>query len=96
MKKLNLWYGLSLRIIALFVTAMVVSFSPELFRGFFGDTMYVADKFGYMPHSYDWVDNKYDWGYRHVLYFLMCIALFIVQAVRLFMWIDKYKSEFKP
>jgi hypothetical protein len=92
--KLNPWYGLSLRIIALFFVAMIVSYSPELFRGFLGDTPIVADgcgiKFGGM------IDADWDWGYRHRLYFLMCIALFIVQAWRLFMWIDKNKNEFKP
>jgi hypothetical protein len=93
--KLNRWYALSLRVIVLFVTAMLVSFSPELLRGFFGDELYVADKYGYMPHTYDWVDEKWDWGFRHKLYFCMCICLFIVQAVRLFVWVDKNIEGFK-
>ena len=92
--KLNLWYGLSLRVIALFVTAMIVSFSPELLRGFFGDAMYVADKWGDIPH--DMMDKQYAWGYRHYLYYIMCLALFIIQAIRLGMWVDKHKDEFKP
>ena len=50
-----LWYGLSLRIIALFITAMIVSFSPELFRDIFGDALY--------PDP----DNKYEYGEDYAL-----------------------------
>lgn len=92
--KLNLWYGLSLRVIALFLTAMIVSFSPELFRDFFGDEMYIPDRYGYIS-SHDFIDDKWNWGYRHYLYFIMCLCLFIIQAVRLFMWIDDNKNDFK-
>jgi hypothetical protein len=91
--KLNLWYGTSLRIIALFVTAMLVSFSPELFRGFFGDSIYPDPNYKY---GHGFIDQKWDWGYRHYLYFIMCVFLFIVQACRLVKWIDENKNEFKP
>jgi len=87
MPHISIWYKLSLRIIALFFTAMIVSFSPELLRGFFGDT----------PSSsgYGMIDENWNWGFRHTLYFLMCICLFFVQAIRLAMWIDENKKEFK-
>ncbi len=95
--KINLWYGLSFRIILLFVTAMLVSFSPELFRGFFGDELYPPDDGHYLRgRDNSWIDDKWDWGYRHFLYFFMCIFLFIVQAVRLIMWIYENKDDFKP
>jgi len=35
------WEWLSLRIITLFALAMLISFTPELLRGFFGDELYV-------------------------------------------------------
>lgn len=95
MGKLNLWYGLSLRIIALFVTAIIVSFSPELLRDFFGDVQYVPNEWGHV-FSGGIIDEKWDWGYRHFLYFYMCLCLFIVQAVRLVKWINKNEKEFKP
>lgn len=93
--KLNLWYGLSLRIIALFVTAIIVSYTPELFslRDIFGDKPYPDDG---RYHRTGFIDEEWNWGYRHYLYFLMCLCLFIVQAVRLGMWIDKNKDDFKP
>jgi hypothetical protein len=93
--KINVWYGLSLRVIALFVTAMIVSFSPELFRGLFGDTLIIENEYG---HKYGggMIDTDWDWGYRHYLYFIMCFALFAIQAVRLGKWIDKYGKDFKP
>lgn len=91
--KLNLWYGLSLRIIALFVTAIIVSYTPELFRDIFGDKPYPEDG---RYHRTGFIDEEWNWGYRHYLYFLMCLCLFIVQAVRLGMWIDKNKDDFKP
>jgi hypothetical protein len=90
--KINLWYGLSLRVIALFVTAMITSFSPELFRDLFGDVLYNPDK----TYGRGWIDDKWDWGFRHYLYFWMCFILFVIQAVRLCMWIDKNKNDFKP
>jgi hypothetical protein len=93
--KLNLWYGLSLRIIALFVTAIIVSYTPELFslRDIFGDKPYPDDG---RYHRTGFIDEEWNWGYRHYLYFLMCLCLFIVQSVRLGMWIDKNKDDFKP
>lgn len=91
---LNVWYGTSLRIIGLFATAMLVSFTPELFRGFFGDEAYPADDRRSYGHGF--IDQNWDWGYRHYLYFLMCFCLFVVQACRLIKWIDKNKENFKP
>jgi hypothetical protein len=92
--KINKWYALSLRVIGLFVTAMIVSFSPELLRDFFADELYKVDSSGYNWH-HSLVDDDWSWGYRHYLYFFMCLALFIIQAVRLFKWIEKYSDEFK-
>lgn len=91
--KINKWYGLSIRVIALFVTAMIVSFSPTFFRSFFDDYLYTPDDSSY---SRGFFDKEWHWGYRHYLYFWMCVILFIIQAVRLGMWVDKNAKEFKP
>ncbi len=90
----NKWYGLSIRVIALFATAMLVSYSPMFLRGFFEDTPNLPDQFGRV-----WgkgiMDGNWDWGYRHYLYFYMCVVLFFIQGVRICKWIEKNRSEFK-
>lgn len=91
--KLNAWNGLSLRIIALFATAMLVSYSPALLRGFFDDTFIQLDSFGYRLGT-GFIDKEYNWGYRHYLYFYMCVALFVVQASRLYKWVRKNEDDF--
>lgn len=93
--KLNKWYGLSLRVVALFATAMLVSFSPDYLRGFFCDIQLLPDKWGYIS-THGMIDEYWDWGYRHFLYFYMCLILFFIQAARLIMWVHEYKDEFKP
>ena len=94
--KLNSWNGLSLRIIALFSTAMLMSYSPDLFRGWlFEDTYIEPDRLGYRFGG-GIIDEKWDWGYRHYIYFYMCLFLFLVQAARLFKWINKKENKFEP
>lgn len=88
--KMTDWTVLSLQVIGLFVTAMLVSFSPELLRGFFGDVLYNTDKYSY---HHDWVDDKYDWGFRHYLYFYMCLVLFGIQAAKIIKWCIKVSDK---
>lgn len=71
---LNKWHGLSLRVIALFFIAMLVSFTPEYFRDFFGDKLLQPDKYGYYTHSL--FDETYRWGVRHYFYFWMCVCAY--------------------
>lgn len=91
MKKLKItdWEILSLRVIGLFITAMLISYSPQLLRGFFEDKLYTED--GRWHH--DWIDGKYDWGFRHYLYFWMCFILFIIQAVKIVKWIIRTSEK---
>lgn len=85
--KITDWEKLSIRVILLFVTAMLVSFSPEFLRGFFGDEMYKDD------YTRGMVDGHYSWGFRHTLYFWMCIVLFAIQAVKICKWITERSTE---
>lgn len=83
MKKINI---ISLRVIALFVIAMLVSFIPELIPDFFGDwncngCTYGGDYRNHMPQTH--------WGYRHWLFFTMGVSLFIIQIVDIINYIDK-------
>jgi len=89
----NDWNGLSLRIIALFATAMLISYSPDYLRTFFADSLYPADQ-GHYGRGF--IDCDWSWGYRHHLYFFMCLALFFVQTARLFKWCDDSNRDFKP
>lgn len=89
----NDWNGLSLRIIALFATAMLVSYSPDYLRDFFEDQHYSTNQSQY---GRGFFDCSWSWGYRHYLYWWMCVALFVTQAVRLFTWIIDNKREWKP
>lgn len=87
------WMKLSLRIILLFATAMLVSFSPEYLRLFFGDVSIQPTEFG----SYfggGMIDQHWNWGFRHYLYFYMCISLFFVQVIRIFTWIQTNNNKF--
>jgi hypothetical protein len=87
------WTKLSLRIIALFATAMLVSYSPDYLRDFFGDETIPQDKYSY---NHGFMDGKWNWGYRHYLYFWMCVALFFTQAARLFTWVGHKNRNFEP
>ncbi len=86
--KLSAWNNLSIRIIGLFITAMMVSFSPMFLRGFFGDTQHTDN------YHMGLIDDSWYWGFRHTLYFLMCISLFIIQAVKICVWVDKNINKF--
>lgn len=91
MKKINI---ISLRVIALFAIAMLVSFIPELVPDFFGDWMCkgreciapVKDGFigSYLGCDYAALPEHNPtnhWGYRHWLFFAMGVSLFIIQIV---------------
>lgn len=93
--KIKSWNGLSIRIIALFATAMLVSYSPTLLRDFFGDTINKPDELGYRWHK-GLMDEEWDWGYRHYLYFWMCVCLFFVQVARLWKWVESSDRDFTP
>jgi hypothetical protein len=102
MKKIHI---ISLRVIALFVIAMLVSFIPEYLHDFFGDWTCKGSGVGkYFPAD----DNNYahtvyngcmyggeshtsetHWGYRHWLFFMMGVILFFIQAFDIINYVDK-------
>lgn len=93
-KKLKItdWEVLSIRVILLFVTAMLISYSPQFLRGFFEDMPYEIDKWGYQK-TRGIIDDHWDWGFRHYLYFYMCLILFGIQAVRIIKWVNKTSDK---
>lgn len=70
---------------------MLVSFSPDHLRDFFGDRLYDAKDY----HHSGILDSDYEWGFRHILYFAMCLILFFIQAVRIVQWCIKNDDKFE-
>lgn len=95
--KLSKTTKISIRIVALFITAMLMSFIPDLFPDFFGDwtcigttgfnretVAYTGCVHGGYSHS-----PEVHWGYRHFLYFFMGLSLAMVQVVDIVNFISK-------
>jgi hypothetical protein len=91
MNKSN-YYIFSINIIVLFFISILASFIPEYFSGFFGDyhcngaAYEIAPNGLYIRHGCD-VSGLHNptkhWGYRHYLWSLMGIVLFVAQVVRI-------------
>ena len=89
---------ISIRIIAIFICAIFFSLIPDEFPSFFGDIhcngrdymgmQYVSQYTGCNYGQYSHGDTNH-WGYRHWLFFLMGISLFVVQVVSIVYFIDK-------
>lgn len=96
----------SLRIIALFTVAIFISKIPELYPNFFGDwycqgkELIRYDKNDWPIYSgcdmhEGWHSSKWHWGYQHYLFFLMGLALSIIQIIDIFKLINK-DNETQP
>ena len=85
--KITDWEKLSGKVIVLFLIAMLMSYSPGLLRGFFDDNLYPAN------NTHGIMDDKWEWGFRHYLYFFMNVALFVIQVVRIFKWVFKREED---
>lgn len=95
---------LSLYIVALFGVWIMMSFIPDYFHGFFGDwfcqgsKLVGRDALGYA--NYEGCDESlyehnptWHWGWRHWLWQIMGIILFIVQAFRIGAFIAKSMNK---
>lgn len=60
---------------------MFVSFIPDYLHGFFGDEYCKVPNHWYAGGMHD--TPTWHWGYRHWLFIIMGIALFIVQVINL-------------
>ena len=78
---------LSLQIILVFVVMMFSSYIPDLFPKFFGDYQCIAKHYTEMGICYG---DHYHWGWRHILFLCMGIALFFVQVIRIISFCDKH------
>jgi hypothetical protein len=75
--KLSSWEHLSIRIIMLFVVAMIVSFIPEIsvMRSFFGDTYCAISNHSYSYAGDVHTEPTWHWGWRHWLFLFMGVHL---------------------
>jgi hypothetical protein len=81
---------LSIRVMAMFSIAILISFIPEYFRDFFGDWK-CAGSGNYILGTYRYEgcnsglkgihEATWHWGYRHFLFFVMGVVLFIIQMI---------------
>lgn len=99
--KLDKFQQLSVRVVLLFTVAIFSTFIPDYFHSFFGDELCKGQYFDYASnHSIgclkgDWGlhDPTWHWGYRHWLYFFMCIILFIINVGSIIDVLQKEKKS---
>lgn len=94
--------NLSLQVIFIFAVIILTSFIPDLYPNFFGDTycggkVYISNS-SYSGRWFGCLDNggehnpTWHWGYRHIMWCLMGVCLFIVQGVRFGFFISEAKK----
>jgi len=80
---------ISLKVILLFTIAIFSTFIGDYFHSFLGDWkcegsgQRIIDTYIYQKCNYagcEYHEPTWHWGYRHWLYFTMCLTLFIIQV----------------
>lgn len=85
---------ISIRVIAIFIIAITLSFVPDLLPNFFGDwfcqghTTQTNTDCQYGAY-YDSHNPEWHWGYRHWLWLFMGISLFIIQVIDIITFLEK-------
>ncbi len=82
---------LSIQISIVFIFLILGSFITDQFHSFLGDTL--KDSLGFTSHGLEKKGEYWDWGWRHQLLCCMGVCLFIVQAIRIWVSIDKHFSK---
>lgn len=90
--KNSIFMILSLRVVLLFIVAIFSTFIGDSLSTFLGD--WNCDILGTCHSGYEkeYITHVH-WGYRHWLYFTMCIILFIIQVVSIVDFYEKYKKQ---
>lgn len=85
----NKYTKISLNIIAVFAVVIFSTFIPDQFPEFFGDTLcngvgneHYTGK-GLQCDLGCYHNPEWHWGYRHYLFFIMGVLLFVFQGVRI-------------
>jgi len=102
----NIYLKISMRIIVLFITAILLSFIPDLNPDLFGDWQCKGTADLVTNSTYGWTrtigcqyasrgdhDPTWHWGYRHWLYFFMGLCLAVIQIAAGVESVIKYNNE---
>jgi hypothetical protein len=85
--KHQLYFGIALRIVALFSVAMLATYLPDYLRAFFGDAPCI--KCGE-------VDSSYSWGARHYWFAWMMFFLFILSTINVIVSVFNLVNKYYP
>jgi hypothetical protein len=98
--KISFWEQLSFRIFILFLIAIFSTFIPEYCHNFFGDWycsgsgLQMANfHFPNCDYLAQYHTSTWHWGYRHWLWLIMCLTLFIVNAARIIQYINNPTTD---
>lgn len=103
--KTNVYLGIAIRIIVLFVVGMISTFIPNQLRDFFGDTPFKtitvdSSIYSYSINNDGSIDQNWIWGARHYWYFNMMLLLFLLSLLNVIVSIrnlvlKNYPESFK-
>jgi len=79
------------KVTMLFVSAILSTFISDYLSSFFGDYRCNLIKIRHHFIIYEY-EIHYHWGYRHWLYFAMCVVLFVIKAVSIINYIGPEKK----
>lgn len=94
MDKMSKYTKISISIVLIFLTAIIMSFIPDILHKEFGDILCSGNiekdvcASGLARNS-NRHGQEWHWGWRHWLWTAMGLSLFIVQFVRIIVLIDK-------
>ena len=89
--KINKTQKISLKVILLFTIAIFSTFVGDYLHSFFDDSYCTIIDCRYMDtrHSLP----QWHWGYRHWLYLVMCITLFVIQVIDIISFADSNQTD---
>ena len=87
--KNEVYFGIAIRIIVIFLIGMLWTFVPDQLRDFFGDTLCIDKKcYG--------LDSLWNWGARHYWYWWMMFLLFMLSVFSAIMQIVSLIEKHYP
>ena len=87
--KNEVYFGIALRIVVIFVVGMMWTYVPGELRDFFGDQL-SSERTGFG------VDRGYKWGARHYWYAWMMFLLFVLSVISAVMQCAKLIGKHHP
>ena len=80
----KLFLNLAYAIICLFTVSIFYTFIPEYLHSFFGDTLQTEKPLICL------INDGYDWGIRHYLFYTMSVLLFILALLDSYIYSIKH------